>query len=716
MTSVTTPEVAKKKSTSGKEHLQDSFFLGLGVTNSGPLTQSQSQAPASDGARHRTQTGGDALQSTELSQPTVPAAKKNEIETLAAASTIEMMASAAEPTCLIKNSRLSTADRNCSPKNLDLAIQPDVADRADIVADKRGSSSYASQLTPTSKAKQFPISDPTGFALSPTRKEKSSPAHQALPALVPSSSRQENSASPAEHGDENLTPDIHEHPGSSTRNIQNLATSTMTPSPASAPPFSECTVCPSCLSLQQLMASEIESLKARLAINEAKNVAACIINVNRWGLVSIKAGADQSVQCDRVESREINPGQHELNAGRVIVSRSGGGLQTGEGEVTVRYTEDCGNNGLQRKKADAGVKIPQRYGPPNMAGKSLDRTRGHYQDESTDLGEGEGYYTKARQECEGKSKRVVFDPDGLEGSPLMNLALAAQMPTAAAALPLSSFDLESTKLYSTQPPISREKKGNEPSIYQQKEPYLEVHGLTNFANANMNDLMPGQKETQDLAMVVPPPPPPPYYKSVPVPQIDQRKSHYQQEELLGQNKIQRAAPVSPQRQKYSRPHDEQLPLPHRPQIQKICADTKGFIVDKQSTAPRNAAFIYPGDRHPNASASALMQSDSPNPPTATAGYGHIVRANINGKRPMQHDGETSEDTRGAESEDIPARKKRIRNNWTAEEDALFFRIVKENDSMSDPGLVRLLVAQLAPRRTYQQVKGHLKNVRTANKL
>lgn len=62
------------------------------------------------------------------------------------------------------------------------------------------------------------------------------------------------------------------------------------------------------------------------------------------------------------------------------------------------------------------------------------------------------------------------------------------------------------------------------------------------------------------------------------------------------------------------------------------------------------------------------------------------------------------------------KKKRFRDNWTAEEDEVFFKMAKKNQTLSDPEIARLLVEQLAPRRTYQQVKGHLKNMRAACKL
>lgn len=62
------------------------------------------------------------------------------------------------------------------------------------------------------------------------------------------------------------------------------------------------------------------------------------------------------------------------------------------------------------------------------------------------------------------------------------------------------------------------------------------------------------------------------------------------------------------------------------------------------------------------------------------------------------------------------KKRRLRDNWTSEEDEIFFKMVKENESLSDQEILHLLVDRLAPRRTYQQVRGHLKNMRAASKL
>jgi hypothetical protein len=69
-----------------------------------------------------------------------------------------------------------------------------------------------------------------------------------------------------------------------------------------------------------------------------------------------------------------------------------------------------------------------------------------------------------------------------------------------------------------------------------------------------------------------------------------------------------------------------------------------------------------------------------------------------------------------EREGRPPRRRRIRDNWTPEEDKLFFETVEANRSVSDMEVVRLLAVRLAPRRTYQQVKGHLKNMRAAAKI
>lgn len=65
---------------------------------------------------------------------------------------------------------------------------------------------------------------------------------------------------------------------------------------------------------------------------------------------------------------------------------------------------------------------------------------------------------------------------------------------------------------------------------------------------------------------------------------------------------------------------------------------------------------------------------------------------------------------------LPPRKKRVRDNWTAEEDRIFFEIVQENRSLPDMEVTRILATRLGPRRTYQQVKGHLKNMRAAAKI
>lgn len=71
---------------------------------------------------------------------------------------------------------------------------------------------------------------------------------------------------------------------------------------------------------------------------------------------------------------------------------------------------------------------------------------------------------------------------------------------------------------------------------------------------------------------------------------------------------------------------------------------------------------------------------------------------------------------GSDRDGRPPRKKRVRDNWTPEEDKVFFDIVEENRSLTDVDVVRILAARLGPRRTYQQVKGHLKNMRAAAKI
>jgi hypothetical protein len=63
-----------------------------------------------------------------------------------------------------------------------------------------------------------------------------------------------------------------------------------------------------------------------------------------------------------------------------------------------------------------------------------------------------------------------------------------------------------------------------------------------------------------------------------------------------------------------------------------------------------------------------------------------------------------------------AKKRRRRDNWSPEEDEIFFRLYRENEGMLEQELLRKITEELAPRRTYQQVKGHLKNMRAASKM
>jgi hypothetical protein len=93
-----------------------------------------------------------------------------------------------------------------------------------------------------------------------------------------------------------------------------------------------------------------------------------------------------------------------------------------------------------------------------------------------------------------------------------------------------------------------------------------------------------------------------------------------------------------------------------------------------------------------------------------------------GKRPLfsgedgAHTGERGDGGEDGGGAARAPRKKRVRDNWTPEEDKLFFQIVEDNRTAPDQKVVRLLTARLAPRRTYQQVKGHLKNMRAAAKI
>lgn len=71
-------------------------------------------------------------------------------------------------------------------------------------------------------------------------------------------------------------------------------------------------------------------------------------------------------------------------------------------------------------------------------------------------------------------------------------------------------------------------------------------------------------------------------------------------------------------------------------------------------------------------------------------------------------------------EDVVARagirKKRVRDNWTPQEDEVFFALVMEMRGMAEQSVLRKLADRLGPRRTYHQCKGHLKNMRAAGKL
>lgn len=64
---------------------------------------------------------------------------------------------------------------------------------------------------------------------------------------------------------------------------------------------------------------------------------------------------------------------------------------------------------------------------------------------------------------------------------------------------------------------------------------------------------------------------------------------------------------------------------------------------------------------------------------------------------------------GAYTMSVPERK-RLRFNWTEEEDEIFIRAVKENPKLSERELLGLLVEKLGTKRSFLQCKNHLKNL------
>lgn len=443
------------------------------------------------------------------------------------------------------------------------------------------------------------------------------------------------------------------------------------------------------------LSSEIEQLKARLKITEAKSVAACVINVNQGGVLTVKTGNDQSVVVrEPVNARaELEPA-----GGKVTVAKSGREREFEHGDAVLTYMQNC-DQLLRHGMADS----------LNLQSEAKTAAKPDFHEFGEKVGvlavglgsDEEGSDVRLRTTTRANVNR----DGGIEGSPLMHLAQfaskAAKVPRSS--LPSSSYAGQKSDVY------SQERFG-----FQAKAP---ANAALNNRDIHQSDPAERLKSigagASGTAAVVAPSQ---LANRKPSQRLDsQDRVHHQK----FSRPLEKPFLLQPQSNSLPLPHPQaQLHTPHQQQgpyanknilLSHIYqADASGFMIGPHAMPPK--AFIHPDQGKGSSNASS---SQSNGRESGFAKFEQFVETNTHSKRQRSEENEEERDT---ESCDMPTRKKRIRDNWTRDEDDLFFKLVKENESLTDQEIVRLLVTRLAPRRTYQQVKGHLKNMRSANKL
>jgi len=130
---------------------------------------------------------------------------------------------------------------------------------------------------------------------------------------------------------------------------------------------------------------------------------------------------------------------------------------------------------------------------------------------------------------------------------------------------------------------------------------------------------------------------------------------------------------------------------------------------QRSSHPPAAAAAAAAAAATLAAAEAVEAAEDAGGSAATLPVGTTPSPTVGVKRNHGTDGEEELNTSG--------KKKRIRKNWTAEEEERFMTvIVGEGRGLSDADLVKLLAVEFDGERTALQVSGHLKNLRNAKRI